>query len=414
MLLRCHQYTFSLIEQAFRLSGYNLKILPSVDKKAVDVGLKYVNNDACFPTILTTGQILEALESGEYDLDRTAVIMSQTGGGCRATNYVAFIRKALADAGMSHIPVVSVNALGLEKNPGFTFSYKMINRSLQALVYGDVLMRVLLKTRPYEMFAGSADKLYKKWVTICKDSMVDGSRKVYHQNLKRIIEDFDKLELLDVKKPKVGLVGEILVKFHPTANNQAIEVIEKEGAEAVVPDFLDFFLYTAYNAEYRFSALSGSRKSMTANRMAISFIETYRKEMKKYLNASRRFEAPLHISKLAEKAQEVVSLGTQMGEGWFLTAEMIELIESGSDNIICMQPFACLPNQVTGKGMMKALKDKYPQSNIVAIDFDPGASEVNQLNRIKLMLSVAFKKINSETGELETAKAGAARELFVG
>ncbi|MDC7227363.1 MAG: acyl-CoA dehydratase activase-related protein [Spirochaetales bacterium] len=395
---------FQFVEEAFRLCDYNLVILPSVDKAAVDYGLKYVNNDACYPSIITVGQILEALDSGDYNKDRVAIMITQTGGGCRATNYIAFLRKALSDAGMSHIPVVSVNALGMEKNPGFSFSMKLINKSLQALVYGDTLMRVLLKTRPYELFEGSADKLYNKWVAVCKKSLSDGSRKTFRRNLKGIIQDFDNLELSEQIKPRVGLVGEILVKFHPTANNNIIDVVEAEGCEAVMPDLIDFFLYTAYNSEFRYHFLSGSYRSMMLNRIGISFIEYYRKDMKRYLKSSRRFDAPEAIQKLAKKAEPVVSLGTQMGEGWFLTAEMIELIESGADNVLCMQPFACLPNQVTGKGMIKALKERYPMSNIAAIDYDPGASEVNQLNRIKLMLSVAFRKIEDETAESVSAE----------
>jgi predicted nucleotide-binding protein (sugar kinase/HSP70/actin superfamily) len=395
-------FHFQFIEQAFRHSGYNMVILPAMDKAAVDYGLKYVHNDACYPTIITVGQVLKAMDSGQYNTDKVAVMMSQTGGGCRATNYVAFFRKALADAGLPHIPVISLNALGMEKNPGFTFSWKLINTAIQGLVYGDVLMRGLLKTRPYEIFEGSANKLYEKWVSICHQSLEKSDRKTFNRNIKGIIEDFDNLELHDVKKPKVGLVGEILVKYHPTANNQAIEVIENEGGEAVVPDFIDFFLYTAYNSEFSYNYLSGSRKARRNNRLGIAFIESYRKGMKKYLAGSKRFEAPVPIKELAEKAKSVVSLGAQMGEGWFLTAEMIELIDSGTDNIICMQPFACLPNQVTGKGMIKALKERYPLSNIVAIDFDPGASEVNQLNRIKLMLSVADKKLAGEAGRDKT------------
>ncbi|OQY31833.1 MAG: 2-hydroxyglutaryl-CoA dehydratase [Spirochaetaceae bacterium 4572_59] len=400
-------FHFQFIEQAFNLCDYNMVILPSLDKAAVDYGLKYVHNDACYPTIITVGQVLEALDSGRYDTERVAIIMSQTGGGCRATNYVAFFRKALADAGLSHIPVISLNALGMEKNPGFSFSYKLINTALQGLVYGDVLMRGLLKTRPYEVFEGSANKLYEKWVKICHESLVNANRKTFNRTIKGIIEDFDNLELHDTKKPKVGLVGEILVKYHPTANNQAIAVVESEGGEAVVPDFIDFFLYTAYNSEFSYKFLSGSRKSRRNSRFVISFIESYRKGMKKYFKNSKRFEPPLPIKELAEKAESTVSLGAQMGEGWFLTAEMIELIDSGTDNIICMQPFACLPNQITGKGMIKALKERYPLSNIVAIDFDPGASEVNQLNRIKLMLSVAFKKIEEESLAAETIETAA-------
>ncbi|MDC7127144.1 MAG: acyl-CoA dehydratase activase-related protein, partial [Spirochaetales bacterium] len=397
---------FELIEPAFRLCGYNLVILPSVDKKAIDVGLKYVNNDACYPSIITTGQILAALESGEYDLNKVAVIMTQTGGGCRATNYIAFLRKALTDAGMPHIPVISVNAVGLEKNPGFNITWRLINTSLQALIYGDLLMRVVLKTRPYEMFAGSVDKLHKKWVDICTKSLVKASKKEFHRNIRAIVEDFDNIELFDVEKPKVGIDGEILVKFHPTANNEVIQVVENENAEAVVPDLLDFFLYCSYNTIYKYEKLSGSYKSMMVNKAAISFLESYRRVMKKALKNSKRFDPPETIYNLGKKAEPIVSLGAQMGEGWFLTAEMIELIESGTDNIICMQPFACLPNQVTGKGMIKALREKYPQANISSIDYDPGASEVNQLNRIKLMLSVADKKIDEKAAQAKKSASG--------
>jgi predicted nucleotide-binding protein (sugar kinase/HSP70/actin superfamily) len=400
---------FQFIEQAFRLCGYSLVVLPSKGKTAVDYGLKYVNNDACYPSILTVGQIMEALDSGDYDPQKTAVMISQTGGGCRATNYIAFLRKALADAEMPHIPVISLNALGLEKNPGFSFSWKLINTSLQALVYGDTLMRVLLRTRPYERFEGSAHRLYKKWAARCRDSLSDGGRRGFRRNLKGMIEDFDSLERSEREIPRVGLVGEILVKFHPAANNNIVETIEEEGCEAVVPDLLDFFLYSAYNSGFRQKELSGSALSMKKDRMAIAFIESYRKEMKNYLEASRHFDAPESIDRLAEKAKPIISLGAQMGEGWFLTAEMIELIESGSDNIVCMQPFACLPNQVTGKGMIKALKERYPLSNIAAIDYDPGASEVNQLNRIKLMLSVAFRKMESAEPAADGAVAESVR-----
>jgi predicted CoA-substrate-specific enzyme activase len=400
---------FQFVQEAFNSSGYNLEILPSVDTKAVDEGLKYVNNDACYPTIIVVGQIIAALKSGEYDIENTSVIISQTGGGCRATNYIGFLRKALKEAGFPKVPVVSLNAAGLEDNPGFKFTYSMVKKSIMALVYGDLLMRVLYKVRPYERKQGSANLLYEKWVKVCKQSVMKGSTKEFKNNISSIVTDFDNLSLLNISKPQVGLVGEILVKFHPTANNNIVDVIENEGGEAVMPDFIDFFLYCAYDANFKHEYLGMSKKSKILNNMAIRYIETYRKHMKSVLDTSKRFHAPKTIHELAEGASPILSLGNQTGEGWFLTAEMVELIESGTKNIICMQPFACLPNHVTGKGMIKELKRRYPGANITAIDYDPGASEVNQINRIKLMMSTAFKNLNSDV-ELENAHAEVASD----
>jgi len=390
---------FQLLQEAFRISGYSLEVLPSVDKTAVDEGLKYVNNDACYPSILVTGQIMKALKSGEYDLNNTSLIITQTGGGCRATNYIGFIRKALMDTGFSHIPVISLNTLGLEKNPGFVITPGLINKSLIALVYGDLLMRVLYRVRPYEKIKGSANELYKKWVEKCKESIITGKHSLFKKNVREIVRDFDNLETVNTRKPRVGIVGEILVKYHPTANNNVVDVIEKEGAEAVVPDLTDFLLYCAYNANFKYRYLSAGFKDFLVNNAAIAGIECYRREMKKALAESKRFEPPQSIYKLAASVKDILSLGNHTGEGWFLTAEMVELMESGVQNIVCMQPFACLPNHVTGKGMIKALKCRYPLANIVAVDYDPGASEVNQLNRIKLMLSAAFKNLDQSCAE---------------
>ena len=395
---------FQFLEVAFRHSGYNVVVLPSHDKAAIDVGLKYVNNDACYPSIIVVGQIIEALQSGKYDVNNTSVIITQTGGGCRATNYIGFLRKALADAGYAEVPVISLNAAGLESNPGFKITYNLLNKALMALVYGDLLMRVLYRVRPYEKIKGSANALYESWVERCKESVISGSHKRFKKNIYDIVKDFDNLELKNIKKPRVGLVGEILVKFHPTANNDVVNIVESEGAEAVMPDLIDFFLYCAYDTDYKYKVLEGSKKAQLAGKLVIKTIEFYRRHMKAALEKSKRFEAPQTIERLAEKASKVVSLGNQTGEGWFLTAEMIELIESGAENIICMQPFACLPNHVTGKGMIKALKAQYPMANITAIDYDPGASEVNQLNRIKLMMAAAFKNLETVTNELKEEK----------
>ncbi len=387
---------FQFLQEAFRASGYSLVILPSVGKNAVDEGLKHVNNDACYPSIIVIGQVIEALKSGRYDLDNTSVMISQTGGGCRATNYIGFLKKALKDSGFSGIPVISLNAVGLEKHPGFRITAGFLNKAVMALIYGDLLMRVLYRVRPYEKIAGSANLLYESWVERCKESVRSGKHKIFKKNVYRIVEDFDNIEVNNVKKPRIGVVGEILVKFHPTANNGIVNILENEGAEAVVPDLMDFLLYCAYDANFKYKYLAGSQKKVIVNNTIIAAIEYYRKEMKRALNRSRRFHAPGNIYEMAESVSEILSLGNQTGEGWFLTAEMIELINSGTRNIACIQPFACLPNHVTGKGMIKELKRRYPDANIIAVDYDPGASEVNQLNRIKLMLSAAFKNISEE------------------
>lgn len=388
---------FDLVAQAFKACGYNFEVLPSNDRAAVEHGLKYVNNDACYPSVIVVGQFVEALKSGKYDLNKTALIITQTGGGCRATNYIAFIRKALKDMGLSHIPVISLSTSGLESNPGFRFSPKLLESAAMALCYGDLFMRVLYRTRPYEKDKGSANALYEKWRDKCLKAIKKPSMNEYRRNVRDIVNDFDNLPLLDIKKPRVGLVGEILVKFHPTANNNIVDVIEQEGAEAVMPDLIDFFLYCAYGGIFKHKELSNKYSSVLLNKAAITAIEYFRKPMRKYLTASKRFDPPADIYKLAEDASKILSIGHNTGEGWFLTAEMLELIHLGAPNIVCMQPFACLPNHVTGKGMIKALRERYPDSNIVAVDYDPGASEVNQLNRIRLMLSAAFKNLNKES-----------------
>ena len=385
---------FQFIERAARAEGYNLDVLPANDKEAIEEGVKYVNNDACYPSILVIGQMINALKSGKYDPKKTAVIISQTGGGCRATNYIGFLKKGLREAGFGYVPIISLNVIGMEKQPGFTISYSLIKRLMMGIIYGDLFMRVLYRVRPYEKVPGSANKLYEFWREKAFENVSNGNKREMNENIKNIVEAFDKLEINNIKKPKVGVVGEILVKYHPTANNNIVDVLESEGAEVIVPELLDFFLYCCYNSEFKSKYLSRSNIVKTACNIAITYIESFRKIVIRELQKSERFGSPTSISNLAEKASQVVSLGNQTGEGWLLTGEMIELIESDVNNIVCIQPFACLPNHVTGKGMIKALKAKYPFANIIAVDYDPGASEVNQLNRIKLMMSVAFKNMN--------------------
>lgn len=384
---------FQFLEVALDEAGYNVELLPSVDINAIDEGLKVVHNDACYPSIMTVGQVIEALKSGKYDLNNVSIMMSQTGGGCRATNYIAFIRKALKDLDMAHIPVVSFNVSGMEKNAGFKLTPKLLKRLGDSVLMGDLLMRMLFKVRPYEKIPGSANALYDKWVVTFK-ACIRGKGKKFNAYIPEIVKAFDTFEIDEtLVKPKVGIVGEILVKFHPTANNQIVELLESEGAEAVMPDFYDFLLYTQFNNIYKYESLSGSYKSMVISKTVIKVLENLRNVMRRELDKSKRFHSPLPIQALADKASRHLSIGNQTGEGWFLTAEMVELIESGVDNVLCLQPFGCLPNHITGKGMIKELRSSYPKSNIVPIDYDPGASEVNQINRIKLMLSAAFKKV---------------------
>lgn len=387
---------FSIIEAALKSEGYNIELLKNDNRNAVNMGLKYVNNDACYPSLMVVGQIMDAVLSGKYDISKTAVIITQTGGGCRASNYIGFIRRALEKAGYPNVPVISLNLSGLEKNPGFTFTLPLIKKALFGLVLGDVIMRVLYHTRPYEATEGSANKLHEKYDNKCKQfvSKKNPSYREFKKLCREIVYEFDHLPILDIKKPKVGVVGEILVKFMPAANNHLVDLLESEGAEAVVPDLLDFFMYCFKNAEFKADYLGFKNKTKILCRMGIMAMEHLRRTAHKALEASSRFSPPNHIDKLAEMAKDIVSLGNQTGEGWFLTGEMLELINSGTKNIVCTQPFGCLPNHVVGKGVIKELRHQYPESNIVAIDYDPGASEVNQLNRIKLMLSTANKNLN--------------------
>ena len=387
---------FDLLLPAFRAAGYNLVIPDIPARTCVDVGLKYVNNDACYPSLIVVGQIMRAVMSGTYDMEKTAILISQTGGGCRATNYIGFIRRALIKAGYPDVPVISINMVGLEKNPGFKFTPSLIQHGLYALEFGDIFMRCLYRVRPYESVPGSANALHRKWQKRVVE-FLGNTRLLSHSKYKKmcreIIRDFDRLPMTDVEKPRVGVVGEILVKFLPAANNYIVDLLEAEGAEAVVPDLTDFLLYCCYNQNFKTDYLGETKKSKRINNMLIRFFEWIRKAARDEFEKSTHFDPPAYIWDLAKDAEHIVSCGNQTGEGWFLTGEMMELIHQGAGNIVCAQPFACLPNHIVGKGVIKEIRREYPESNIVAIDYDPGASEVNQLNRIKLMLSTAQKKI---------------------
>lgn len=390
---------FGLLQTAFNACGYRFVVLDNDNKHSVDVGLKYVNNDACYPSLLVVGQIMEALLSGKYDLDKTAIIMTQTGGGCRATNYISFIRRALAKAGMSQIPVISLNLGGIESNPGFKVNADLLLRISMAAAFGDIFMRCVYRMRPYEAVSGSVNAIHEKWLKKAQEYLSRKHLKLFGYNslCRQIIRDFDQIELKSLKKPRVGIVGEILVKFSPAGNNHLVELLESEGAEAVVPDLMDFMLYCFYNQIYKAEYLGTSKKAARVSSLGIWAIEhMLRGAAVKEFKKSKHFTAPTPIREIVEFAKPIVSIGNQTGEGWFLTGEMVELIHEGVPNIVCTQPFGCLPNHVVGKGVIKALRKQYPDSNVVAIDYDPGASEVNQLNRIKLMLSTALKNMDKE------------------
>ncbi len=388
---------FDFFEASLRCCNYNMVLLTNEGQSVIDMGLKYVNNDACYPTMIVTGQIIEAVLSGRYDTDHLAVFMVQTGGGCRASNYVAFIRKALNDCGYGHIPVISVNPNGMEMHEGMKYSAKMGFKALQSLIYGDILMKTYNHMRSYEKAKGAADELYNKWHDICiadlsKDKVDFGK---FRKNVRNMIREFDALPIDEsIKKPRVGIVGEVLVKFMPLANNHLADTLYLEGAEVVIPDFIEFIEYCFWNAVYRCKYLGGGKIPAALGKTVVSILNTARRGMFKELKKSKHFAPPTSLKEVSEMAQSVLQLGNQCGEGWFLAGEIINLVHEGVDNIVCIQPFGCLPNHIVGKGVIKKIKELYPVSNIVAVDYDPSASRVNQLNRIKLMLEVARNKLD--------------------
>ena len=391
-------FHFGILEAAFNASGYNLEVLPNDNKHAVDVGLKYVNNDACYPSLMVVGQIMDALLSGKYDLSKTAVIMSQTGGGCRASNYIAFIRRALKKAGMEQVPVISINLSGLESNPGFKLTLPLIKRIVYGAVFGDILMKCVYRMRPYELEKGIVNRKHKIWeqraIAFVTGSSV--SHGTFKKMCREMVHDFDTIPISDEKKPRVGIVGEILVKFLPAANNHLADLLEAEGAEPVVPDLIDFICYCFYNQNFKVEKLGFKKSKATIANLGLKAIDWLRKTANEALEQSRHFTPAADIHDLAKMAAPIVSAGNQTGEGWFLTGEMMELIHGGVPNIVCIQPFGCLPNHIVGKGVIKEVRREHPEANIVAIDYDPGASEVNQLNRIKLMLSTAQKNLHKD------------------
>jgi predicted nucleotide-binding protein (sugar kinase/HSP70/actin superfamily) len=390
---------FQFLKQAFDPSGYNFTVLTEVTKEDIDVGLKYINNDACYPTIIVIGQLVNAFLTGKLDPDNTVIMLTQTGGGCRASNYLAFLRKALREAGFPQVVVVSINFSGLEKNPGFRITGGVAIRLLIAITLGDHLQRLLLATRPYEKNKGETNALHDKWVKKIQEITYHTRYFAFRRAVKQMVRDFGNVERIDEVKPKVGIVGEILVKYHPDANNHAIDVIENEGGEAIIPGLMDFFTYSLYSCKYKHLEMGKSKAVYKFAMLGIWIVDTFRKPAQRALKKSAYYHPSAPIAHLADMSSAMLSCCNCTGEGWFLTAEMLNLIEEGAPNIICVQPFACLPNHVVGKGMLRGIRDRYPEANIVAVDYDPGASEVNQLNRIKLMIYSAFENLKKQQAE---------------
>ena len=390
---------FELLEAGMQSLGYNLELLRNCTQETVETGLKYVNNDACYPSILVTGQMIEALQSGKYDLNKTALIMSQTGGGCRATNYIGFIRKALADAGFENIPVISFNVVGMEKMPGFKLTPKMLEVCLKAVIYGDLLQKLLTKNRAYEINKGESEKLYNVWLKKCKKLVQTSTFAEFKQSIYDLVNSFEQIKIdTTTQKPKVGIVGEVLIKYHPFGNNFVAEKLEAEGAEVILPDFMGFIKFMATHKITFNTLINTDKYKAKLFKVAIKLIDLLEKDEKIALaNSKKDYLQPCDIWELEDKVKNILSIGNQTGEGWFLTAEMIEYIEHGISNIVCVQPFACLPNHVVGKGVIKTIRDTYPYANISPIDYDPGASEANQTNRIKLLMSVAKDNLKNNS-----------------
>ena len=382
---------FEIFEKVLQSEGYKVKLLRECTAHTVETGLKYVNNDACYPSILTIGQLLEEVESGNYDTNKLALMMSQTGGGCRATNYIGFIRKALRDAGYPEIPVISFNFVGLEKNSGFKITLPLVKKLIKAVIYGDLLQKLLYKNKAYEINKGETEKLYYKWLEKCKKLSVEANTKEFNQSLYDMVNDFEQIKLDTTKeKPKVGIVGEILIKYHPFGNNYCTDLLDREGAEVVMPDLMGFVKYVMMNGVVKGKILGKGGFTSKIYKTAIKVVDTIEKDYKKALEGSKKgYLPPCNIEELAEMVEDILSTGNQTGEGWILTAEMLEFMNHGIQNIICLQPFACLPNHVVGKGVIKTIRNKYPEANISPIDYDPGASQSNQINRIKLLITIA-------------------------
>jgi len=386
---------FKIIGKVMEKVGYKVELLETSGPRIAETGLKYVHNDTCYPAILVIGQFIDALQSGKYDPDKVALILFQTGGGCRASNYIHLLRKALVKAGLGHVPVISLSMAGLEKHPGFQLTLPLIQRMMYGVLYGDLLMSLVNQTKPYETEKGSAQALADRWTDALAEEMTTGGKANYRQvkaNYRRILDDFAALPMEKAEKVMVGVVGEIYVKYSPLGNNNLEQFLVDEGAEVVIPGLLDFCLYCVYNNLLDNKLYGMQRNVQFAYRIAYRYLLKKEQDMIDSIAAHGRFAPPTIFTHTIELVQGTISMGVKMGEGWLLTAEMLELADKGVNNIVCTQPFGCLPNHICGKGMMKPIKAKNPNINIVAIDYDAGATRVNQENRLKLMLANARQK----------------------
>ncbi len=398
MMLPIH---FSFFVSIFRHEGYKAELLTTSGQNIVQEGLKYVHNDTCYPALLVIGQFIDALKSGKYDLDKTALIITQTGGGCRASNYIHLLRKALKKAGMSQIPVISLNLSGMEHNPGFHLSLSMIHRMVAGIVYGDALMLMANQLRPYEVNTGETDRLVQKWTDkLCRKINAGKacSTKEVSTELRAMVAEFAKIPVNRTPRVKVGIVGEIYVKYAPFANNHLEDFLASQGCEVNVPGLMNFLLFKIDNRMEDIKLYGGSRVKARIVRLLYDYASKLQQILHDAVATQPCFENPALYPEVKEMVKGVIGYGDKMGEGWLLTAEMIELTRAGYENIVCAQPFGCLPNHVCGKGMIRKIRELYPQSNIVAIDYDPGATRVNQENRVKLMLAVARENLASKTG----------------
>ncbi len=390
---------FKIMAGILRAYGYKAELLENMGDNIIREGLKYVHNDTCFPAQLVIGQMIDALESGKYDKHKTALLITQTGGGCRASNYIHLLRKALDKSGYGYVPVISFNLSGLEKESAFHITLSMAHRLLYAVSYGDMLMELVNQTKPYEVYKGDSERLADEWTEKLTAEMFQKgvSRKLAKKNYRLMVKDFANIPKKSENKIKVGIVGEIFVKFSPLGNNNLEQFLLDEGAEVVVPGLLDFCMFVVYN-QMQDKKLYGLHKGTgSLYKIAYKFLLKMQQDMIDAINQEGSYRAPMIFEKIPGLTEGLIGFGVKMGEGWLLTAEMVELIHEGVENIVCTQPFGCLPNHVAGKGMMKPIKEKYPVANIVAIDYDSGATKINQENRIKLMLSNASRKM-AETG----------------
>jgi len=398
MMLPIH---FTFMQKILQQHGYHAELLTNDSRSVVNEGLKYVHNDTCYPALLVIGQMIDALKSGKYDPNKVALMITQTGGGCRASNYIFLLRKALQKSGFGNVPVISLNFKALENSPGFKLTLPLVIRLLYAVVLGDFLMLLKNQCKPYEQHPGDTDTIVQKWMDTILASWGENAKLVNYKNLKNlyptILQDFASIPKNDEKKIKVGIVGEIYVKYSPMGNNHLEDFLLAEGAEVVIPGLIDFCLYCIYNGIEDRHLYGGKWLPYGAHKIAYRYFISKQRDMITAIEKHGVFDPPMSFEKTNQLAEQYISRGVKMGEGWLLTVEMAELIEKGVQNIVCTQPFGCLPNHIVGKGMINEIKSKHPDANIVAIDYDPGASEVNQQNRIKMMLANAGRNAIAES-----------------